>query len=95
MVTTPQAYMAISTGRDFVAVAQMLEHSRQCGPDRRMQVELEQRARRRLDLAREDVKASGTGDVWTRTDEAARTGQVRLCQGHARDAVEKIKGETR
>lgn len=88
-------WLAVQTGRDYVAVAQMVDQSRRCGHDSRTRVRLEQRANRRLELARRDVAADKTGKHWAQTDMAARTGQVRLAQGHAKDVVARIKEETK
>lgn len=88
-------WLAVQTGRDYVAVAQMVDQSRRCGHDHRMRVVLEARAHRRLELARRDVAADKTGKHWAQADIAARQGMVRLTQGHAKDVVARIKEETK
>lgn len=93
MITNGRHYLAVQTGRDYVAVAQMVDQARRCGHDHRMRVLLEARANRRLELARRDVAADETGKHWAQADIAARQGRVRLVQGHAKDVVARIKEE--
>ncbi|MGO1992256.1 MAG: hypothetical protein ACTH2Y_10570 [Corynebacterium sp.] len=87
MVIDDRTYCAVMTGRDYVAVARMIDRARMIPHDREAQTRLERRAARRLELVRRDVKDDGTGRVWARTDIAAGQGLVRSTQGHARDAV--------
>ena len=94
-MTNSRDWLAVQTGRDYVAIAHLVDQARRCGHDHRTRVLLEQRAHRRLELARRDVAADGTGRWWARTDAAARQGQVRLTQGHAKDTVARIKEETK
>lgn len=95
MIMTSKHYLAVQTGRDYVAVAQMVDQARRCGRDHHMRVVLEARANRRLELARRDVAADKTGAHWAQADIAARQGRVRLTQGHAKDVVARIKEETK
>lgn len=83
----------ILVGRDYVDVAKMRAAAQVARGEER--VRLEWSALLRIDLARQEVKRSGLGDVWARTDAAAWQGQVRLTHGLAKDAVNKIKEEKR
>ncbi|OLT54873.1 hypothetical protein BJF89_01170 [Corynebacterium sp. CNJ-954] len=85
--------LMILVGRDYVDVAKMRAAAQVARGEER--VRLEWSALLRIDLARQEVKRSGLGDVWARTDAAAWRGQVRLTHGLAKDAVHKIKEETK